>query len=107
MHDNKIDKYKKRINQLKEELQKIGDMRPGSLTRQTYKRVDYTRDYWQISYTQNQKSKTEYVRDSLVKTLRQEISEYQKFKKLNAEWVELAIKISKEQIKLKKSAKTA
>lgn len=101
MHNNKQEKSKNRIKQIKEEIQAIGDMRPGSLTQQTFKRGDYTRPYWQISYTHNQKSKTEYVRENSVKTLQQEIAEYQKFKKLMSEWVDLAINISKEQIKMK------
>lgn len=101
MHNNKLEKYRKRINQIKEEIQGIGDMRPGSLTQQTFRKGNYTRLYWQISYTHKQRSKTEYVRENSVKTLQQEIAEYQRFKILTSEWVELAINISKEQIQMK------
>ena len=101
MHNKTIEKLENEIKQIKKQIQAMGDMRPGSLTQQTFKRGDYTRPYWQISYTLNKKSKTEYVREESVKVLQREIAEYQNFKKLTAEWVELAIKLSKEKIKMK------
>jgi hypothetical protein len=101
MHNKTLEKYENKIKQIKEQILETGDMRPGSLTQQVFKRGDYTRPYWQISYTQNKKSKTEYVREDSVKVLQQEIAEYHTFKKLTAEWIELAIKISKEKIKMK------
>lgn len=107
MHNKKLDKYRNRIHQIKKEIQAIDDMRPGSLTSQTYRKGSYTRPYWQISYTQNKKSKTEYVRENSVKTVQREIAEYKKFKKLIAEWVKLAIKISKEQIQTKNTSNSS
>jgi len=91
-----------RIKKIKKELSQLGDMRPGSLTQQTYKRKDYERPYWQVSYTHNHQSKTEYVKDDLVEQIKAEIVEYKRFKELTAEWVDLAIKISKEKISMKK-----
>ena len=104
MQNNKLQKYESRITQIKKELQLIGEMRPGSLTKQIYKRKDYERPYWQSSYTQNRRSKTEYVREDYVEKLQAEIAEYKKFKELTAEWAELAIKISKEYIALKNNS---
>jgi len=101
MQNNKQKKYESRIKQIKDELQGLEDMRPGSLTKQIYRRKDYERPYWQISYTLNRQSKTEYVRDDFVDKLRTEIAEYKKFKDLTTEWVDLAIKLSKEKIKTK------
>jgi hypothetical protein len=107
MRNNKIEQYTNRINQIKKEIQTVREMRPGSLTQQIFKRGNYTRPFWQISYTLNRKSKTEYVRDDALKKLQGEIAEYQKFKNLTAEWVELAISLSKEQIKLKNTKNPA
>ena len=99
MKNNKLKKIESRIIQIKTELSNIGEMRSGSLTKQLYKRKDYIRPYWQISYTQDQKSKTEYVKNDFLKSLRKEIKEYKKFKKLTLEWVKLATEYSKEKIK--------
>ena len=56
MSRKRIQQIERRIDGIKKELQKIGPMRPGSLTRQ-YKNPE-NRDgaYWQISYTRQMKS---------------------------------------------------
>jgi hypothetical protein len=100
---NKIQKYQIQIEQIKREIQAVGEMRPGTLTRQTYRRGKYQRPYWQISYTQKMKSKTDYVREECVNQIKRENAEYIRFKKLTARWVELALKISKEKMKQQKT----
>lgn len=106
MKNNKLKKLESRIIQIKTELSKIGEMRSGSLTKQFYRRKDYVRPYWQISYTQDKKSKTEYVKNEFLKSLRKEIKEYKKFKKLTSEWLKLATEYSKEKIKSQTSRKS-
>lgn len=91
------------IKIIKKELQQIGDMRPGSLTEQKRKiKGKMMWPYWQVSYTQNRKSKTEYVRDEFVEKIRDEIIQYKTFKALMEKWVELSIDLSKERMKLLK-----
>ena len=91
------------IKLIKKELLQIGDMRPGSLTEQKRKiKGKMMWPYWQVSYTQNRKSKTEYVREEFVKKIRDEIYEYKEFKNLMERWVELSIDLSKERMKLQK-----
>jgi hypothetical protein len=102
MENKKLKKYQQKIEEIKRALLDVGDMRPGSLTQQTYRKGNHERRYWQISYTQKQRSKTEYVRDNQVDAIREEIAEYNRFKKLTAEWVNLAIELSKEKVKIKK-----
>ena len=93
-----INKIEEKIQKIKHELQTIGDMRPGSLTKQFHKSGEKKWPYWQISYTQKMKSKTEYVRDEFVEQLAKEVAEYKKFKKLTSEWLKLSIELSKRRI---------
>ena len=92
-----------KIKLIKKELQQIGEMRPGSLTQQKRKiKGEMMWPYWQLSYTQNMKSKTEYVRDEFVEKIKEEIVEYKKFKSLMEKWVELSVELSRERMKLQK-----
>ena len=88
----------KTIEKIKQELQTIQQMRPGSLTRQYHNPKDKTGAYYQLSYTHKMKSRTEYVRSEFVPRIREEISEYKRFRVLVNQWVELAIKRSKMQM---------
>lgn len=89
-----------RITKIKNELALIENMRPGSLTKQYKNREAQTGGYYQISYTLSMKSRTEYVRKEFVADIRRQISNYKRFKKLNAEWVALGIEHSKLLMKL-------
>lgn len=82
------------IQTIKSHLQNLGDMRPGSLTKQYRNPKEQTGAFFQISYTHKMKSKTEYVRPAFVKEVRQQIRNYKKFKKLIERWVELGIQYS-------------
>jgi len=95
----------KTIEKIKQELQTIQQMRPGSLTRQYHNPKDKTGAYYQLSYTHKMKSRTEYVRSEFVPKIREEISEYKRFRALVNQWVELAIKLSKMQIDNAKQGK--
>jgi len=79
------------IQTIKSQLQDMGDMRPGSLTKQYRNPKERTGPFFQISYTHKMKSKTEYVRPKFVSELRQKIRNYKKFKKLIEQWVALGI----------------
>jgi len=73
MSARKIKQIEARIRNIKRQLQKIGEMRPGSLTRQYKKPKERKGAYYQLSYTQKMKSRTEYVRRDLVGEIRQQI----------------------------------
>jgi hypothetical protein len=79
------------IQTIKSQLQDVGEMRPGSLTKQYRNPREQTGPFFQISYTHKMKSKTEYVRAAFIKEVRQQIRTYKKFKKLIERWVELGI----------------
>src|SRR6266496_3558259 len=62
MSQKRIQQIERRIDRIKTALLEIGPMRPGSLTRQYKDPQHHTGAYWQISYTRQMKSRTEYVR---------------------------------------------
>jgi len=98
MKNKKLCQLERRIEKIKQELQTIQQMRPGSLTCQYHNPKDKTGAYYQLSYTHKMKSRTEYVRSEFVPRIREEISEYKRFRVLVNQWVELAIKLSKMQM---------
>jgi hypothetical protein len=91
MSERKIRRIDERIVRIKEALQEIGPMRPGSLTRQYRDPQARSGPYWQISYTRQMKSRTEYVRPEWVAETRRQIAAYKRFKRLADDWVALGI----------------
>jgi len=103
-NEKRLKRIEKRIVRIKAVLAEIGPMRPGSLTRQ-YKDPKAKRGpYWQISYTRNMRSRSDYVRPDCVAVIRKEIQAYKRFKKLMEEWVDIAIEASKLRLKIYKIA---
>ena len=95
MSEKKLQQITRRIERIKETLSRIGPMRPGSLTRQYKDRVHKTGAYWQISYTRQMKSRTEYVRRECVPEIRRQIATHKQFKRLVDQWIELSIEHSR------------
>jgi len=91
----KIREIEKEIEQIKEQLQKIGEMRPGSLTKQYKVPKEKRGAYYQLSYMHKMKSRTDYVRPQFVDQIRTQVATYKNFKKLIERWIELAIQHSK------------
>ena len=94
MSEKRIRQIERRIGRIREALQEIGPMRPGSLTRQYRDPKERMGGYWQISYTRQMKSRTEYVRREWVAETRRQISTYKRFKRLVDQWVDLSIEHS-------------
>ena len=105
MKDKTLRELEKRIAQIKRELQNITEMRPGSLTCQYHNPKDKTGAYYQLSYTHKMKSRTDYIRSEFVPLIREQISEYKRFRVLVDEWVALAIQHSKMQMNKAKKCK--
>ncbi len=80
------------IQQIKQELMTIGDMRPGNLTAQFHPSKSPNHPYHQLSYTHNSRSYTEYIREAFLDDIRQEIREYERFRELTNKWTDLAIR---------------
>ena len=100
MTNQALNKIQKRIDRIKTELAAIEEMRPGSLTRQ-YKDPDsQSGPYYQLSYTRDMKSRTEYIARDFVRDVRRHISNYRRFKALSTEWIALSIEHSRLKMKL-------
>jgi archaellum component FlaC len=101
MIKKRMNQIEKRIEKIKIDLSGIDEMRPGSLTSQ-YKDPEKTNGpYYQISYTHEMNSCTNYVKKSKVNEVRQQIKNYKRFKALTTEWVSLGIEHSQLKMKLK------
>jgi hypothetical protein len=100
MTTKEIESIEKKIAKKREALQTIGAMRPGSITRQFRDRKNGTGEYYQLSYTNHMKSRTEHVWPEHVDLLSKEITAYRKHKKLCEEIVDLSIELSKAKIAL-------
>jgi hypothetical protein len=104
------------IEKVKSELLKIGDMRPGSLSRQYSacqkpgcKCVDPVKPrkhgpFYQLSYSHRGKSTTRFVRPQFVPEVRKQLANYKKFKRLTEEWVALALELTKLKMEEARSA---
>ena len=99
----RIQRIEQRIVRIKEELGEIGPMRPGSLTRQYRDPENNTGAYWQISYTRQMKSRTEYIRPEWVAQIRQQIAMHKRFKRLIDQWIDLNIEHSKRTMQIAKT----
>ena len=89
-----------RIGKIKAELAAIGEMRPGSLTRQYKDPGSASGAYYQLSYTLDMKSRTDYIPRNWVRDVRAQVGNYKRFKSLSAEWVALSIERSRLTMKL-------
>jgi hypothetical protein len=95
MSQKRIQQIERRMDRIKEELQRTGPMRPGSLTRQYKDPERNVGAYWQISYTRQMKSRTEYVRKEWVPEIRRQIATHKRFKRLVNQWIDLGIEHSR------------
>jgi len=83
------------IRQVQQALAALGPMRPGTLSRQ-YRRPQQRRGaYYQLSYTFQMRSHTEYVRPEELPQLRGELAEHRRYKQLTARWVGLSLRRAK------------
>ena len=104
MNKKRLVQIEKRIEKVKAELARIGQMRPGSLTEQYHGHERTRGPYYQLSYTHDMRSRTKYIRKDCVSDIRQQIASYKKFKKLTKEWVTLGIEHSTLMLEQKKGS---
>ena len=103
MTKKRLAQIERRIDKIKAELVDIGHMRPGSLTQQYKDPENQSGPYYQLSYTLDMRSRTEYIRRDCVSDVRRQIRNYKRFKKLSGEWVALGIEHSRLTMKLARS----
>ena len=90
----KIQKVEQEIASIKKEIFEIGDMRPGSLTKQMRKAKEKYGAYWQLSYTHRGKGRTGYIREEFVEQVKAETVNYKRYKKLADRLIKLSIEKS-------------
>lgn len=90
----------KRIARIKAELAAIEDMRPGSLTRQYKDPKGQSGPFYQLSYTRDMKSRTEYIPRDWVREVRGQIRNHKRFKILITQWTALSIERCRLKMKL-------
>jgi len=103
MSEKRLQQIERKIDRIKAELAEIGPLRPGSLTCQYKDRKNETGAFWQISYTRQMKSRTEYVRKDWVAEIRKQIAMHKRFKRLIDQWTDLSIEHSKLTMKIAKT----
>ena len=99
MIPKKTTQLEKRIESIKTKLMDLGPLRPGTLSKQYKDPQNKTGAFYQLSYTHHMKSRTEYVRAQNVKSLKRELSEYKRYRKLTEQYIDLSIELSKEKIR--------
>ena len=105
--EQRIQALEKKIQQIKTQLLALGDMRPGSLSRQYNvcgKKGCRCKDpvhpqrhgpYYQLSYVHRGRSTSQFIRPELRATVRAELATFKTFRKLTAQWVDLALTVAK------------
>ena len=88
----KMNELRKKIGKLKEKIAGLGDMRPGSLTKQTR---SWGKSYWQISWTHRGRGGTGYVSNERYKEVKRQTENYRTFRKISLELVDLSIELAK------------
>lgn len=106
METKKLLQIEGRIKKIKKELQLIGEMRPGTLSKQYKVPKKKKGEYYQLSFTHKMKSRTEYIRPLFVKEIKQKVKAYKIFKKLVEGWVDLSIEYSRLKMNLAKREKS-
>jgi hypothetical protein len=111
------ERIEQQIQKIKEQLVKLGRMRPGSLSRQYSvcgkvgcACADPTKPkkhgpFYQLSYAHKGKSSTRFVRPPYVPQIRAELANYKRFRKLTEDW--LALEITLSQLRLEEARRQA
>lgn len=112
MKEQSISEIDKKIIKIKKKLGDLGDIRPGSLTKQynicgkegcrCKNKINPIKHgpYYNLSYTYKGRGTSAYIPELYVHELKIKIDNYSKMKKLIDEWIELSILKSKIEIKL-------
>jgi hypothetical protein len=107
LNNSKIKILEGRITRVKEKIIELGEMRPGSISKQynvcgnpkcRCKDKEDPRKhgpYYQLNYTHRGKGKTEFVKKENLAQTKMEIKNFLKLKELMAKWTDLSLEIAK------------
>lgn len=102
-----LQRWQQQIDQIKQELLALGDMRPGALSEQYNvcgkpncrckdpRKPQKHGPYYQLSYTHQGKSTTEFVKREMLQDVQLQLANYARFKELTEHWVQLSLRIAK------------
>jgi len=105
-----LEQIEKRIQGIKQSLQEIGEMRPGSLSKQynvcgvkgcRCKDPENPKKhgpYLQLSYVHGGKHTTRFIRSHQARDVKAQLAQYKRFRKLVDQW--LALSIERAEVKL-------
>jgi hypothetical protein len=97
------------IRQIKQELARLGPMRPGSLSAQYNvcgtagcrckhpKKPQKHGPYYHLNYTWRGKARTEFVKAEAVEAIRKQLETYKRFRTLCEEWVDVSLELARVQ----------
>ena len=91
----KVKQTEDRIARIKRDLDQLGPMRPGSISRQYRNPEERKTPFYQISYTHRMRSRTEYLRRENLKAVRVEVANFKRFRKLVDRWADAALELSR------------
>ena len=106
-HEERIQSLENKMQEIKTQLMALGEMRPGSLSRQynvcgkpgcRCKDPDHPKrhgPYYQLSYVHRGKSSSQFIRPELRATVRAQTATFKKFRKLIDQWVDLTLTVAK------------
>jgi len=100
MTQRRLLQIERRIETIRAKLAAIDEMRPGSLSRQYKDPAKQSGAYYQLSYTRDMRSRTEYIARDALSDVRRQIANYKRFKALTEEWVDLSIEHSRLKMRL-------
>jgi hypothetical protein len=118
MDKKDLKQIEKQILKIKKELMELGELRPGSLSRQynvcgnlNCKCKDKTNPqrhgpYYQISYVRRGKSSSSFVRKEFVSEVKEQLSNYKRLRELVDQWIDLGMQYSEKKMKLAKQNKS-
>jgi hypothetical protein len=114
-----IQQIEPRIQRIKTQLAALGEMRPGSLSKQYNvcgkpgcrckdpENPQRHGPYYQLSWVHRGKSTTQFIRRPFVPQVKAQLATYKTFRQLTEEWVELALQAAKLRFQAAKEAAKA
>ena len=105
----------KRIQTIKHQITRLGDLRPGALSKQynicgnptcRCKATPPVKHgpYFQISFTRHGKSSSQFVREEDLDEVQQQLENYRQLRQLVDEWITLSAQLSSLRLREKRSA---
>ena len=114
--DKRLDSLQARIQKIKDEIAVLGELRPGSLSRQynvcgnpdcrcKAKPPKKHGPYYQLSFTWQGRSKSQFVRKEDLSEVRKQVSNYKRLRELVEAWIGLGLELSRLRLEQDRSRK--